>query len=1071
MMSNKALLLLGTIFVLLAGIGVPVVFASGDGAAERPAAFAFDPPTPDSDSVAPALPDSIDYAPPPAGVRGFYIENGISNILQPPSKYSAAGSYAFWAWKDLNTAKGVYDFSGVDTFIRDSLKAGYQSVGIAVYTYTGRFVPCAAGGGIDMTPKWVQAGADGVLGNADDTRIKSQVADTRGCVVNGVKTRNWYLPKYTDAYYKAQYAAFINAFAQHLLTSPLKANVAWIAIGAGKDGENKPADDSDDPTLLANGLSTDAWVGFVKWTIDTHRAAFYDGSGQPKIQLLTQNAPFYRSSTERRDIANYAATRGVGVSVNATTSDFDFMESCRNPNPADACQGFFDQVRQYSGVAPAMLESYGYMMSSPNEFYWSTQFALGLKADYFRLSSFWNTQTHPDNLTIAEWAAKYLGTGFKQGQTKPPTVWSDMREHRWPVRLPYAYLNTGNYWPTIGNHEFYLNQRDLPDKGGSTIPVTDDNRITMMGWNGTGSFTADKVPAHYNTSPYDQNLRNAGLFDGSGPNGVQKPVDPGWVARRSDQKNKQDFFFFDASDAYFARSQPSSSFKAYVTVTYLDKGSDQWLLMYDSVQGPKAATLFSINAWNVRRGLAVDSILLDEGRVPAPADYVQKSNTGKWKVAVFVINDGSFRNLLTGGTDLTIDTRSRTGVRDGDEYIHRVDVRKVQEVFGGNTTPTVTPTATRTPTKTIQVTVTATPTATRTPTRTPIPTVTPTASRTFTPTPGSTPTATRTETRTLTSTSTSTPTAMSFEAATWAMEAETGSVVPPMIRVEDAGACSGLYIFSPVKSYSPAPNLAGYATFTFDLPVPGDYYLWLRGMGLKWSENSVWVTMDAGADYHFEMIPVEDQWIWSWQQQPEQPYALEAGQHTLRISGREPNARVDRVLLTNDSQYEAGIVDECPDNTPILTPTVTPTATWTATSAPTHTPTATSMPTATETPTGTPPPTDTPTLTTTPTDTPSATPTPTATDTPTPTGTPAPTDTTTPTGTPAPTDTPTPTATPTDTPSATPTPTATDTATPTGTPAPTDTPTPTATATATGTPTATATPAMFRLWMGRLLRP
>ncbi len=731
MMSKKALLLLGTVFVLLVAIGVPVVFATGYGAAERPATLAFDPPTPDGASVAPALPSSIDYALPPAGVPGFYIENGRFNILQPAAKYSATGSYAFWAWKDLNAVKGGYDFTGIDDFIRDSLSAGYQSVGLTVYTYTGRFANCTVlpGGGIDITPQWVQAGPDGVLGNADDTRIKSQKADGRDCDGDGQPDNtDWYLPKYNDAYYKTQYAAFVNAFAQHLLTSPLKANVAWVAIGTGKDGENKPADNEDDLTLLANGLSVDAWVGFVKWTIDMHRAAFYDGSGLPKIQLLTQNAPFYRNAYERRDIANYAVTRGVGVSVNNTTSDFDFMESCRNPNPADACLAFHDQVRQYSGVAPAMLESYGYMMSTPNEFYWAMQFALNLKADYFRISAFWSRDPlkpdPPDNLTIAEWAAKYLGAGFKQGQTKPPTIWSSMREHRWPVRLPYAlldYSNSQNVWPTIGNHEFYLNQKNLADKGGSTIPVTDDDRIDLMGWNRSETPAEDKTPSHYNTSPYDQNLRDAGLFDASGPNGVQKPVDPGWVARRSDQKNRQDFFFFDASDAYFARSQPpaDSTFKAYVTVTYLDKGSDQWLLVYDSVQGPKAAPLYSINDWNVRRGLAVDSVLLDEGKVPAPVDYVQKTNSGKWKVAVFVINDGNFNNLLTGGTDLYIDSRSRTGVRDGDEYIHRVDVRKVQEIV--EATPTPTPTDTPTPT------VSPTPTVT--------PTVTPTATATATPTP------------------------------------------------------------------------------------------------------------------------------------------------------------------------------------------------------------------------------------------------------------------------------------------------------------------------------------------------
>ncbi len=168
-------------------------------------------------------------------------------------------------------------------------------------------------------------------------------------------------------------------------------------------------------------------------------------------------------------------------------------------------------------------------------------------------------------------------------------------------------------------------------------------------------------------------------------------------------------------------------------------------------------------------------------------------------------------------------------------------------------------------------TSTLTPSPTRTLTKTPTATVTPRPIITHTQTPTGTPTATRTPTRTLTPILTPTPTSTTLVAVTWATEAEVGSVVPPMARTEDSGACSGSYVSSPIKSYNPAPNLTGYATFTFSLPVPGEYYLWLRGMGLAWDENSVWVALDGVADYHFEIIPLDEQWTWRWDQQPEQP--------------------------------------------------------------------------------------------------------------------------------------------------------------------------------------------------------
>jgi hypothetical protein len=709
MMSKKGFLLLSTAFVVV----VLMAFAV---AADEPVILPAE-----STTVAPAQPEAVDYAPPPAGQPGFYIENGRFNILRPAQAYHATGSFGFWAWSSLNPAKGTYNWEILDTWIADSIAAGYETVGIALKTYTGRFVGCQFQG-IDMTPAWVLAGQDGIRGNGDDPVLLSDVPDRRDC--NGDSNPDngpWYLIQYNHPYYKSNYITFINALADHLLTSPYRDRVAWVAIGTGKDGENKPADDDDDPTLLANGLSVEAWVLHVQEIIEAYRAAFYDGSGFPRIQLVLQNAPFYRSPIERRDLANYAATRRIGLSINNITSDFNSVESCASPNPNTRCTGIYDQARQYNSIAPVMLESYAYMMPTPNEFYWSMARALDVRADYIRLSNFWNTQTNPDNLTIAEWASRYIGTGFAEGQRRPPSVWSRMREHKDPCYLGYAFINPCNFWPTNGNYEFYLTQLHLPQFGGVTIPVTDDDRIRITGWDHSESNVRDKR-WHYNTSPFDQKLRDAGLFALT-PSGVQNQVDPGWVARRSDQATNNTKFIFDAADRYFARSQPpaESTFKVIITVTYLDVGNDQWLLVYDSTTGPKAATLYAINDWNVRRGLAVDAFLPVDGRVLPPVNYVQKTGTNRWKVATFVIDDGNFNNLVLNEAraDFYIESRSPSGQKDGDEYIHHVDVRKVEEFI--EVTPTPTPTTA--------------PTATPTPTATPMPTATPTPTTTPTPTP------------------------------------------------------------------------------------------------------------------------------------------------------------------------------------------------------------------------------------------------------------------------------------------------------------------------------------------------
>jgi hypothetical protein len=93
-------------------------------------------------------------------------------------------------------------------------------------------------------------------------------------------------------------------------------------------------------------------------------------------------------------------------------------------------------------------------------------------------------------------------------------------------------------------------------------------------------------------------------------------------------------------------------------VTYWDHGTDTWALLYDSTTGEKAAT--------------------PQG---SGQPWVQKTNSGEWRVASFAISDARLANNLAGGSDFRLDSRG-----DGDEWVHLVDVIK-----GGAPTPTPTP--------------------------------------------------------------------------------------------------------------------------------------------------------------------------------------------------------------------------------------------------------------------------------------------------------------------------------------------------------------------------------------------
>ncbi len=671
---------------------------------------------------APAPPASVDLA--PASVpTGFYIANGQWNML-PAADYNAVGSFLFWSWESLNPgidAHGdpIYRFDKIDSYITAAINAGYQSVGIAITTYNGRtaqYYPCTGefNQGYAQTPYFVRWGPNGVdessdgdADTGDDPVVIADDPDTRDCNGDGVKDP-WLLPKYTDPYYKQQYRLFIEALADHLLNSPHRDRVAWVAIGAGKDGENIPVNNSDDESLL-RVISVNDWVDFVKDLIDYHHDAFAAGAAKPQIPLLTQNAPFYVYTWERRDIAQYANSKGVGVSVNNITSDFDLTEAGQAGNFI----GLYDQVRLFGDNVPIGLESYGFMMASENEYYWTMARALDLKPDFLRLSSFWNQQDTPVNHTITQWASRFIGKGFNAGQTPPPSIWSRMREHRDPVYLPYvADAFTANFWPSVGNYEYFLLQdHDAPH--GVTIPITDDPRYQAsdhrIGW--------DRVsgqPAHYNEHPYSAILNSAGLYHAASVKQnaveVQIEADPGWTARRSDQASGNYGFFFNADDRYIsAPANINAPHKIRITVTYLDHGNDRWRLMYDSTTGEKAARLYALQDWNVANGLAGYDGLPHSGVLPEPRPaYVQKHNTNHWKVAVFYIEDGYFGNRLPGGNDFYIDSRNEAETPDGDEYIHHVDVQRLNDApqatptsapptIPPTTTPTLTPTTTPAP--------------------------------------------------------------------------------------------------------------------------------------------------------------------------------------------------------------------------------------------------------------------------------------------------------------------------------------------------------------------------------------
>lgn len=141
-----------------------------------------------------------------------------------------------------------------------------------------------------------------------------------------------------------------------------------------------------------------------------------------------------------------------------------------------------------------------------------------------------------------------------------------------------------------------------------------------------------------------------------------------------------------------------------------------------------------------------------------------------------------------------------------------------------------------------------------------------------------------------------------------AREAEAATLVAPASVFSDPAASQGQYIASPTAS-------AGTATFSFQAPVAGTYYIWCRVRATNAAQNSWNVSADAGAQDTFDAAEGAFSAAWQWVMlngrggtgvpltvNP-RSFALSAGAHTLVFRALDAGAQLDRILITTDPVY------------------------------------------------------------------------------------------------------------------------------------------------------------------------
>ncbi|HSN74219.1 MAG TPA: hypothetical protein VL334_03880, partial [Anaerolineae bacterium] len=456
------------------------------------------------------------------------------------------------------------------------------------------------------------------------------------------------LLKFWSNEYKQAYQTFVQALGDRYRNDP---RVEFVAIGAGLWGETRATEPVDRPASQANGVTSEVWIDTVNAITDMYIAAFSEG-GQLRKPLLLQMAPFQIVPRERREFSIYAAEHGVGLSFNGLYADYNNVFMCGDPHPDYDCAGSYDQLVTFNHQVPIAFESYSYMLPTVSEFFWGLMNALDKKTDYLRLSGYtgWylgpNDTPVPAYTNLMAWSSQWLGKDLEN----TPSIWVALREHRNPLR----YGSTSNVAmtsdrPQLGNYQFWLYQRDdIP--GGQTVPQT--NQATEAG-QPVGLGNCPGAPCWPNA--YNPDLP-ANTYQA-------------WVIRRTDQATGNPFMWFSADDGYVY----GDGNQVQIGVTYWDRGADRWQLKYHDSSGQELAAV----------------------PVGGSDPWVQKTNSNAFLTASFVLTNTRLSNAMTGGADFVLDSRSETGANDGDEWVHFVELKKLD---GPEPQPTPTHTATPTPT-------------------------------------------------------------------------------------------------------------------------------------------------------------------------------------------------------------------------------------------------------------------------------------------------------------------------------------------------------------------------------------
>ncbi len=329
--------------------------------------------------------------------------------------YPVVGGHVTVQWKTLDAVAGSYNWAWLDEFLaRDAALGKVDGVGLDPYDG-----PCCGGSGV---PEYV----------------KAQRPDVE------ITCRTEALPAYWRPSFKDAYGRFIADFGRRFNGDP---RIAFLQIGVGMFGETQPGRDEHDACLEAAGLSSAAWLDYAKWAIDAYAAAF------PDTPLILEYAPRYLYVCERRELADYAAARGVGLQHSGLIPDGGGATVLNDPASSVTGCGQYDPMLAWSGRVPLGWEGTEWgEHTGPAATLWRIYNALDKHPDFILLDA--SQVSDPARWGMLEFANRYVARTVRDA----PAVWAALRETDY------------DWFPQRGNYEYWLYQvHGAP--GGRTVPL------------------------------------------------------------------------------------------------------------------------------------------------------------------------------------------------------------------------------------------------------------------------------------------------------------------------------------------------------------------------------------------------------------------------------------------------------------------------------------------------------------------------------------------------------------------------------------------------------------------------